>query len=70
MQWLLDNLDIPGNKFAKIIWDDVNNGCGSSRFSPSEWRAHFYIKHEATATNLEYLLIESYTAYARTIIVK
>lgn len=66
--WLFDNLDTPSRatKFGKLIWDDINNGCGSSKFTATDWRSHFEIKHPENKNKLTDLLVLAYAEYALT----
>ena len=69
--WLIDQLDteLPRvSKFAKVIWDDTNNGCGSRRFDAVDWRNHFIEKHNDYRKVLIGELIYSYSVYAQTLI--
>ena len=63
--WLWDQLDIPGRSgsFAKVCWDDVNNGCASPRFSASDWLKHFDEKHAEKRDRLADMLIPVYMEY-------
>ena len=63
--WLWDQLDIPGpsGKFAKLCWDDVNNGCGSARFHAVDWVKHFETKHFDSKEELVNRLVEAYGEY-------
>jgi hypothetical protein len=63
--WLFDNLDDPTKVgvFAKICWDDVNNGCALSKWGPIEWKEHFEVKHPDSANKLIYLLSVAYAQY-------
>lgn len=66
--WLFDNLDTPSRAtiFGKIIWNDINNGCGSSKFTAVQWRDHFDDKHPERAKSLIDMLLLSYAEYALT----
>lgn len=66
--WLFDNLDTPSraSTFGKIIWDDINNGCGSSKFTATGWRDHFEDKHPEHKNKLTDLLVLAYAQYALT----
>jgi hypothetical protein len=63
--WLWDQLAIPGpsGKFAKLCWDDVNNGCASVRFTAAEWVRHFRTKHPETQEELTDRLVVAYGEY-------
>jgi hypothetical protein len=66
--WLFDNLDTPSSStaFGKIIWSDINNGCGSSKFTGTQWRDHFEDKHPERKDKLTDMLILAYAQYALT----
>jgi hypothetical protein len=66
--WLFDNLDTPSrtNVFSKLIWDDINNGCASSKFTAIQWRDHFKEKHPESKDKLTDMLILAYAKYALT----
>jgi hypothetical protein len=66
--WLFDNLDTPSRSttFGKIIWGDINNGCGSSKFTGTQWRDHFEDKHPESKDKLTDLLVLAYAEYALT----
>lgn len=49
--------------FAKVCWEDVNNGCASSKFSSSEWVNHFAEKHKDNKDILIQRLIQSFHEY-------
>jgi hypothetical protein len=50
-------------RFAKVAWDDVNNGCANPRFSHREWFDHFNDKHAEKANLLLDMLYTAYLAY-------
>jgi hypothetical protein len=64
--WLLEGLDTPGRvaTFGKLVWDDINNGCGSSKYSAVAWKAHFEEKHPEHYKKLTDMLLLAYTEYA------
>jgi hypothetical protein len=66
--WLFENLDSPSraSKFGKIIWDDINNGCASSKFTATQWRDHFEDKHPEHKNTLTDFLVLAYAEYALT----
>lgn len=69
--WLIDQLDteMPRvSKFAKVIWDDTNNGCGDRRYDAVAWRDHFTEKHHDYRKVLIGELIYCYSVYAQTLI--
>ncbi len=65
LTWLFDEMDGPSkvSKFAKIVYDDINNGCGDRRFGPVEWKNHFLAEHADSAGNLNSLLTIAYSHY-------
>ena len=65
MVWLADQLDGLGRvpRFSKLVFDDINNGCGSSRFGPTQWKEHFESEHRESSDELVYLLTVAYSNY-------
>lgn len=65
--WLFEQLEDPGpnQRFAKLCWDDVNNGCAHIRFSVKQWQDHFFAKHPDSANTLVPMLINAYIDYQR-----
>ena len=65
--WLYEQLDLGTDvsKFAKLCWDDINNGCASSRFSTQELVEHFSIKHKDKSEALTELLFTAFLEYTR-----
>jgi len=59
-------MDTPSklSRFAKIVYDDINNGCGSRKFTPVEWKNHFLLEHPDSADYLINTLQVAYTQYA------
>jgi hypothetical protein len=57
-------------KFAYVIFQDISNGCGSSRFDAIAWKAHFIEKHSDKSAQLIDLLLLSYSSYVLTIKLK
>jgi hypothetical protein len=53
-------------RFAYLLFQDIANGCGSSRFDAIAWKAHFIDKHPESPQLVDLLLI-SYTSYILTI---
>ena len=66
LNWVLEKQDEPGNLgvFAKVLWQDINNGCGARYTTPLEWRGHFDKKHPRTKEKLNALLSQVYLQYA------
>jgi hypothetical protein len=54
-------------KFAYIVFQDISNGCGSSKFDAIAWKAHFIDKHPEKSGVLVDLLVVAYTSYVLTI---
>jgi hypothetical protein len=57
-------------KFAYVVFQDISNGCGSSRFDAIAWKAHFIEKHSDKSKELIDLLLLSYSSYVLTIKLK
>ena len=51
------------SRFATIVYHDINNGCGSRRFTPVEWKKHFEEHHTDSAGYLISALAAAYTQY-------
>ena len=66
LTWLFEEMDTPSKtaRFAKIVYDDINNGCGSRRFTPTDWKNHFLEEHSETALELIKMLEFAYMRYA------
>ena len=54
-------------KFAYLVFQDISNGCGSSRFDAIAWKAHFIDKHPDKSGVLIDMLLVAYTSYVLTI---
>ena len=65
-QWLLELEDEDGilEKFQKVAFGDINNGCASSKFDALGWKQHFQDKHPESADRLISLLAQAYAKYA------
>ena len=65
--WLFEQIDDIGKhqRFAKICWDDVNNGCAHIRFSVKQWQDHFIEKHPENSKLFVKMLIDAYIDYQR-----
>ena len=65
--WLFEQIDLdtPTSKFAKICWDDINNGCGSIKFNAQAWSDHFTAKHKDKSKVLIEMLFDAYVEYRR-----
>lgn len=50
-------------KFAKICYDDVNNGCANPKFSAGEWISHFEQVHSDNKSELISRFFNSFIAY-------
>jgi hypothetical protein len=55
----------PGHAFAKVCWDDVNNGCASTKFSVNDWLLHFEQKHLDNRDILIHRLIQSFDEFKK-----
>ena len=55
----------PGHAFAKVCWDDVNNGCASTKFSVSDWLQHFEQTHLDNRDILIHRLIQSFDEFKK-----
>lgn len=62
----MEEMDTPSPvaKFAKIVYDDINNGCGTRKLSPGGWKTHFELHHTDSAVYLIDLLQAAYLEYA------
>jgi hypothetical protein len=47
--FLEESLDYQGRtaKFARLVFTDIDNGCGSNKFDALAWKAHFIEKHKS-----------------------
>jgi len=63
--WLWEQLDTagPASRFAKLCWDDVNNGCAHATFSATNWLDHFEEKHKDNKEVLISLMLPAYQEY-------
>lgn len=52
-------------RFAKLCWDDINNGCAHVKFSLKQWQDHFAKKHPESADILISMLLDAYVEYER-----
>lgn len=64
-QWILALEDEDGvlDRFQKVAYTDINNGCASSKFDATDWKKHFDVKHKESATELTALLKIAYELY-------
>lgn len=62
----MEEMDTPSPvaKFAKIVYDDINNGCASRKIEPAQWKKHFELHHTDSAVYLIELLQAAYLEYA------
>lgn len=69
LDYLDESLDNGGRvgQFAYLVFQDISNGCGSSRFDAIAWKAHFIDKHPDKSGQLVDLLLIAYTSYVLTI---
>lgn len=65
-QWILGLEDEKGilDRFQKVAFGDINNGCASSKFDALGWKQHFLEKHPDSAEDLIALLTKAYAKYA------
>jgi hypothetical protein len=63
--WLWDRLEEESHlgKFAKICYDDVNNGCASANFSATDWISHFEQIHRENRSELSSRFFSSFIEY-------
>lgn len=63
--WMWEQLENGDStaKFAKICWDDVNNGCAHPKFNAAQWLEHFKKKHSEKIDLLTDMLVKVYTEY-------
>jgi hypothetical protein len=50
-------------KFAKLCWDDINNGCAFRSYTPAQWKQHFIDKHPDSKDALISALTAAYIQY-------
>lgn len=69
LEYLDESTDNGGRvaQFAYLVFQDISNGCGSSKFDAIAWKAHFTEKHPDKSGVLIDLLLISYTSYVLTI---
>jgi hypothetical protein len=65
LDWALEQQGEPGvaGSFGRVIYQDINNGCGNRFTNPMEWREHFNAKHKRTTHVLCNMLEEAYESY-------
>jgi len=65
LDWILEQQAEPGvaGVFGKLIYQDINNGCGARFTTPMEWQYHFTLKHKKNVHTLTSLLEDAYVAY-------
>lgn len=57
--YLEESLDIQGGRtarFARLVFTDIDNGCGSNKFNAVAWKAHFEEKHKESPELVDMLL--------------
>ena len=56
--YLEESLDYQGKtaKFARLVFTDIDNGCGSSRYNAVAWKQHFEQKHKDSPELVDMLL--------------
>jgi hypothetical protein len=67
LNWVLEQDEEPGGLglLSNLIYQDINNGCGLRFTEPTEWKAHFELKHRKTAKVLTGLLEDAYVSYSK-----
>jgi hypothetical protein len=65
LDWTLAQQGEPGTAGAlgRLLYTDINNGCGVRFTSPIEWNEHFSIRHSRTQHVLSSMLSDTYEAY-------
>jgi hypothetical protein len=64
--WMWEQLEenpTPLGDFCRTCWSDVNNGCASSRFTITQWKEHFELRHKDNSAKLNALLAQTYSSY-------
>lgn len=58
--FLEESLDYQGrtSKFARLVFADIDNGCGSSKYTAVHWKKHFESKHSDSPELVDMLLRE------------
>ena len=69
LDWALDQQDELGplGVVSKVLWQDINNGCGARYTTPAEWHDHFNKKHPRTADKLSNLVATAYVEYVKSL---
>lgn len=57
--FLEESLDYQGRtaKFARIVFTDIHNGCGNSKYNAVAWKRHFQEKHKDSPQLVDMLLL-------------
>lgn len=57
--YLEESLDYQGRtaKFARLVFTDIHNGCGSSKYDAVAWKRHFQEKHKDSPQLVDMLLL-------------
>lgn len=57
--YLEESLDYQGRtaKFARLVFTDIDNGCGSNKFNAVAWKRHFEEKHKDSPQLVDMLLL-------------
>jgi len=65
LDWILSQQEEPGiaGALGRVIYQDINNGCGARFTTPLEWNDHFSKKHKRTFSVLETMLENAFEAY-------
>ncbi len=62
--FLEESLDYQGRtaKFARLVFTDIDNGCGSSKYGAVHWKKHFETKHKDSPELID-MLLRSFMEY-------
>ena len=65
LDWLLEQQEEPGvaGVFGRLIYQDINNGCGLRYTEPNEWAALFSKKHPQKKDFLIGILDDAFISY-------
>ena len=57
--FLDESLDYQGRtaKFARLVFTDIDNGCGSNKYNAVAWKRHFQEKHSESPQLVDMLLL-------------
>lgn len=67
VSWLWEQMEDPGvtADFARVCWNDVNNGCANPRYTAHEWIDHFEARHVEKADVLVEGVLRAYAEFIR-----